>query len=252
MKLLQSPWEAHVTKMQICMVLFLEIISQIDWRKAKKKKIHRIYDEYRKPIFPWEIQASKLDECTQRPLGIWFIYWPNMHIWVIQIWSSAVSLKRSCKMQFRRVGLKSIGPSSQKLWPNQIFGWLVITMHKKIIAKFSTIQNYKVPLDSEISAQLFLLCLTSSVLSGILPTNSGILPISAVVLPTNLLQQQVTFDWLELERVPVKRNKVDSWLRWQSVASYPMEEIKTRSSKVNVATVFKHLYQFFRDLIWSV
>ena len=45
------------------------------------------------------------------------------HIWACQIWSSGVSLKRSCKMQFRRVGLRSIGPSSQKLWPNQIFGW---------------------------------------------------------------------------------------------------------------------------------
>ena len=32
-----------------------------------------------------------------------------------QIWSSGVSLKRSCKMQFRRIGLRSIGPSSQKL-----------------------------------------------------------------------------------------------------------------------------------------
>ena len=147
---------------------------------------------------------------------------------------------------------------SSTIYPQQInkYTW---SMHKKIIAKFSTIQNYKVLLDSEVLAQLFLLCLTSSVLSGILPTNSGILSISAVVLPTNSgslptnrLQQQVTFDWLELERVPVKRNKVDSWLRWKSVASYPMEEIKTRSSKVNVATVFKHLYQFFRDLIWSV
>ena len=53
-------------------------------------------------------------------------YLPNMHIWVHiwarQIWSSGVSLKRSCKMQFRRIGLRSIGPSSQKLWPNQIFG----------------------------------------------------------------------------------------------------------------------------------
>ena len=44
------------------------------------------------------------------------------HIWVRQIWSSGVSLKRSCKMLFRRIGLRSIGPSSQKLWPNQIFG----------------------------------------------------------------------------------------------------------------------------------
>ena len=65
---------------------------------------------------------------------------------------------------------------------------------QKIIAKYSNIQNYKVPLDSEVSAQLFLLCLTSSVLSGILPTSAVVLPTSAVVLPTNRLQQQVTFD----------------------------------------------------------
>ena len=56
-------------------------------------------------------------------LGIFGHIW---HIWVHilarAIWSSGVSLKRSCKMQFRRVGLRSIGPSSQKLWPNQIFG----------------------------------------------------------------------------------------------------------------------------------
>ena len=39
----------------------------------------------------------------------------------LQIWSSGVSLKRSCKMQFRRVDLRSIGPPSQKLWPNLIF-----------------------------------------------------------------------------------------------------------------------------------
>ena len=69
-------------------------------------------------------------------------------------------------------------------------------MQKKIIVIF---QN--VPLDSEVSAQLFLLCLTSSVLSGILPTVAVVLPTSAVVLSTsavvlstNPLQQQVTFD----------------------------------------------------------
>ena len=38
----------------------------------------------------------------------------NMYICARQIWSSGVSLKRSCKMQFIRVGLRSIGPSSQK------------------------------------------------------------------------------------------------------------------------------------------
>ena len=53
--------------------------------------------------------------------------WPNMpnmhiwvHIWARKIWSSGVSLKRSCKMQFRRVDLRSIGPLSQKWWQNPI------------------------------------------------------------------------------------------------------------------------------------
>ena len=45
--------------------------------------------------------------------------WQNLHIWahisVRQIWSSEVSLKRSFKMQFRRIGNSSIGPSSHKL-----------------------------------------------------------------------------------------------------------------------------------------
>ena len=54
---------------------------------------------------------------------IWHIW---VHIWARAIWSSGVSLKRSCKMQFRRVGLRSIGPSSQKLWPNLIFADLLI------------------------------------------------------------------------------------------------------------------------------
>ena len=45
----------------------------------------------------------------------WHIW---VHIWACLIWSSGVSLKRSCKMRVRRVGLRS----NQKLWPNQIFG----------------------------------------------------------------------------------------------------------------------------------
>ena len=44
------------------------IFTQIDWRKAKKEKIHRIYDEYLKPIFPREIQANKLDESSATKL----------------------------------------------------------------------------------------------------------------------------------------------------------------------------------------
>ena len=42
------------------------------------------------------------------------------HIWALQIWSSGVSLKRSCKMQFRCVDIRLIGPPSQKL-SNLIF-----------------------------------------------------------------------------------------------------------------------------------
>ena len=41
---------------------------------------------------------------------------PNMVKW-------CVPEKKSCKMQFRRINLVSIGPPSQKLWPNPIFGW---------------------------------------------------------------------------------------------------------------------------------
>ena len=33
------------------------------------------------------------------------VQWPNMHIRALQIWSSGVSLKRSCKMQFRHLVL---------------------------------------------------------------------------------------------------------------------------------------------------
>ena len=44
------------------------MISQIDWRKAKKQKIHLIYDEYRKPNFPREIQATKLDKSSATKL----------------------------------------------------------------------------------------------------------------------------------------------------------------------------------------
>ena len=44
------------------------VLSQIDSRKAKKEKIHCIYDEYQKPNFPREIQASKSDESSATKL----------------------------------------------------------------------------------------------------------------------------------------------------------------------------------------
>ena len=50
-------------------------------------------------------------------MHIWHI-WPYLACFAPQIWS----LKRSCKMQFRRIGFRSIGTSSQKLQPDLIFG----------------------------------------------------------------------------------------------------------------------------------
>ena len=70
--------------------------------------------------------CSKNSPKTGRYINIFGIFGHIWHIWARiwapQLWSSGVSLKRSCKMQFRRVGLRSIGPSSQKLWSNLIFG----------------------------------------------------------------------------------------------------------------------------------
>ena len=81
------------------------------------------------------------------------IYAPKMHIWHIwariwarQIWSSGVSLKRSCKVQFRRVGLRSIWPSSQKSWPNFICGptsaWWPWGIYWSINLKFGMKPSY--------------------------------------------------------------------------------------------------------------
>ena len=62
------------------------------------------------------LPGTRLMEKENSSFGQILVYW---HIWSRQIWSSGVSLKRSCKMQFRRAGLRSIRPSSQKLWPNK-------------------------------------------------------------------------------------------------------------------------------------
>ena len=72
-------------------------------------------------IWRYQIRAQICQIWPNMPnMHIWVHIW--VHIWARKIWSCGVSLKRSCKMQFRRVGLRSIGPSSQKLWQNQIFG----------------------------------------------------------------------------------------------------------------------------------
>ena len=41
--------------------------SLLNWSR-KRKKIHRIYNEFRKPNFPREIQASKLEEASATKL----------------------------------------------------------------------------------------------------------------------------------------------------------------------------------------
>ena len=70
--------------------------------------------------YPTRPQLGHSNTRPNTVLGVFGRIWA--HIWARQIWSSGVSLKRSCKMQFSCVGLRSIGPSSQKLRPNEIFG----------------------------------------------------------------------------------------------------------------------------------
>ena len=43
------------------------------------------------------------------------VIWPYLSIWLTEI-----SLKKSSKMEFRLIDLRSLGPPSQKLWTNQI------------------------------------------------------------------------------------------------------------------------------------
>ena len=76
------------------------------------KILHTFWDQIQQQLSPDQPSHGNIIYTSTHILA---------RIWARQIWSSGVSLKRSCKMLFRRVGLRSIGPSSQKLWPNQIF-----------------------------------------------------------------------------------------------------------------------------------
>ena len=46
----------------------------------------------------------------------------GMRTWLRQLWSSGVSLERSCKMQFRRIDSVSIGPPAKSYDQILIFG----------------------------------------------------------------------------------------------------------------------------------
>ena len=48
---------------------------------------------------------------------------PKYCIWCYCNWPYLGTYLKSCKMQFRRIDLVSIGPPSLKLWPNLVFGW---------------------------------------------------------------------------------------------------------------------------------
>ena len=64
-----------------------------------------------------EITKGTLHHC------IWQHLTYLAHIRVCQIWSSGVSLKKSCKMKLRWVELRSIWLPSWKSSPNQILVW---------------------------------------------------------------------------------------------------------------------------------
>ena len=72
---------------------------------------------------------------------IWGI-WAHGHMGICEkIWSSGVSPKKASKMQLRNVDLRSVGHSSQKLWPKTFFGkkclvFCLISL-KKIRSTFS-------------------------------------------------------------------------------------------------------------------
>ena len=81
-----------------------------------------------KSISNWNLKCS----CALLKISNW-MWWRTpkhrMHYAYLAIFGIierakyGVSLKRSCKMQFRRIDLVSIGLLSQKLWPTFIFGW---------------------------------------------------------------------------------------------------------------------------------
>ena len=70
---------------------------------------HRLTTRYSSSIFHQNL-ANQFPKYAKYGL-----IWPNMvfgaHVLASQIWSSGVSLKRSCEMQFRGVNLAPIGPS---------------------------------------------------------------------------------------------------------------------------------------------
>ena len=87
------------------------------------------HDHWSLTIRPFHKSNFGNSYCTKLILGPWANRnkCQKMHsIWARQIWPRGVSHKRSCKMQFRYVDLRSIGSPSQKLGPNLILpdlGW---------------------------------------------------------------------------------------------------------------------------------
>ena len=104
----------------------------------------------------------------------WFWAVSNLHIWaylailgifghmgiwayVKKIWSSGVSPKKALRMQLRDVDLRSVGHSSQKLWPKTFFGIkMPCILHynaKKITNSSKSLRFWKTQLFSQIIDQ---------------------------------------------------------------------------------------------------
>ena len=67
------------------------------------------------PFFAYAPKKKSLKIRTPNTVvGVFCRIWAPRPTSVSQIWPRGVSLKRSCKMHFRRVDLVSIGPPSQK------------------------------------------------------------------------------------------------------------------------------------------
>ena len=114
----------------------------IDLRPTRLNCILALPDLFRAPTWPYLAPPN-----TRQNM-------PNMAKYAflaLLIWSSGVSLKRSCKMQFRRVGLRSIGPSIQKFvtffssnsQKMRDYGWT----HKKINEKYGMLTFFHQELD---------------------------------------------------------------------------------------------------------
>ena len=99
----------------------ISILSSTLQREGCKNNFNFFYRNCKWPLTPppfFAYAPKKKSLKIRTPntvVGIFSRIWAPRPTSVSQIWPRGVSLKRSCKMHFRRVDLVSIGPPSQKL-----------------------------------------------------------------------------------------------------------------------------------------